>query len=99
MNVFINKLINEIIKGTKEQVKLSGNLFENDYEERLKSILTRELSKPSPQQSKTPTQLVNDFLFEVFDTSFNLTPVSFGEKGHKLIMEWGIKKSSDMNER
>ena len=71
---------------------------ENNDEERLKGILIGELSKPSFEQSKTPTQLVNDFLFEVFDINFSLTPASFGEQGHKLIMEWGIQKSSDMNE-
>ena len=98
MNNFINKLIDEIIKATKEKVELSGNLLDNNNEKRLKAILLGELSKPSFQQSKTPTQLVNDFLFKVFDINFSLTPASFGEQGHKLIMEWGIQKSSDMNE-
>ena len=98
MNNFINNLIDEIIKTTKEKVELSGNLLDNNNEKRLKGILIGELSKPSFQQSKTPTQLVNDFLFEVFDINFSLTPASFGEQGHKLIMEWGIQKSSYMNE-
>ena len=98
MNNFIKKLINEIIKATQEKVEISGYLLDSSDEERLKGVLIGELSKPSFQQSKTPTQLVNDFLLEIFDINFNLTPASFGEQGHKLIMEWGIQKSSDMNE-
>ena len=39
MNNFINKLIDEIIKATKEKVELSGNLLDNNNEKRLKGIL------------------------------------------------------------
>ena len=46
-----------------------------------------QIFKPSIKQSRTPTQIVNEFLQEEFNESFILTPANFGEKAHKLIME------------
>ena len=65
----------------------------------LKDILHTELTKPSIEQSRTPTQIVNEFLDEKFNESFNLTPANFGDKAHKLIMEWGIQKAKDISEK
>ena len=63
----------------------------------MKDTLLKELEKPSIEQSRTPTQIVNNFLNKEFNESFSLTPADFGEKAHKLIMQWGFQKTKDMN--
>ncbi len=95
----IEVLIKEIICGINLRFKCGQYVLGKENEEILKDILRRELTKPSIEQSRTPTQIVNEFLQEEFNASFALTPANFGEKAHELIMEWGIQKAKDISEQ
>ena len=99
MNLLIENLVKELIIGAKKSLDNKEILLDKKREKMLSNILLAELTKPSFQQSKTPTQIVNDFLYKEFREYFDLTPHDFGEKAHELIMEWGIKKAKDMNEQ
>ena len=99
MNILIEVLIKEIICGINLRFQSSEYVLGKQNEEILKDILNKELTKPSIEQSRTPTQIVNEFLHEKFNESFNLTPANFGDKAHKLIMEWGIQKAKDISEK
>ena len=99
MNILIEGLIREMISGINLRFQTSEYLLGKENEKMLKDILYRELNKPSIEQTRTPTQIVNEFLHEKFNESFNLTPANFGDKAHKLIMEWGIQKAKDISEK
>ena len=99
MNILIEDLIREMISGINLRFQSSEYLLGKDNEKMLKDILYRELNKPSIEQTRTPTQIVNEFFQEKFNQSFSLTPANFGEKAHELIMEWGIQKVKDISEQ
>ena len=99
MNKLINDLIKELLSGLKDKIQKKQYVILKNNEKKLEDILFKELTKPSIDQSKTPTQIVNEFLYEEFNETFNFTPADFGEKAHSLIMKWGIQKTSDMNEQ
>ena len=99
MNILIEDLIREIINGINLRFQSSEYLLEKENENILKDILYKELNKPSIEQTRTPTQIVNEFLQEEFNESLTFTPANFGEKAHQLIMEWGIQKAKDINEQ
>tara|TARA_Y100000768_G_C23864349_1_gene627301 strand:+ start:727 stop:1026 length:300 start_codon:yes stop_codon:yes gene_type:complete len=99
MSILINNLVEELLRGLKDRLQSYGYFLKKEKEKILRRHLLNELRKPSIEQSRTPTQIVNDFLNEEFNESFNLTPANFGEKAHKLIMEWGFQKTKDMNEQ
>ncbi len=98
MNLLIKNLVKELIIGTKKIINIKELYFDKETEEKLMNILLYQLNKPSIEQSKTPTQIVNEFLYDEFRESFALTPYDFGEKAHKLIIEWGIQKTKDMHD-
>ena len=95
----IEVLIKEIVSGINLRFESTKYELGKEHQKMLKDILYRELTKPSIEQSRTPTQIVNEFLHEKFNESFNLTPANFGEKAHELIMEWGIQKAKDISEK
>ena len=99
MNSLIEELVLQIIKGIKIFLETNKYLYSKKSEDILRINLLKELSKPSIHQSKTPTQIVNDFLHEEFNEEFNLTPANFGEKAHQLIIEWGVQKAKDISEK
>ena len=99
MNISIEGLIKEIISGINLRFQTSEYLLEKENEKMLEDLLYKELIKPSSEQSRTPTQIVNEFLQEEFNQSFAFTPANFGEKAHKLIMEWGVQKAKDISEQ
>ena len=99
MNILIEVLIKEIICGINLRFQSGQYVLGKQNEEILKDILNKELTKPSIEQSRTPTQIVNEFLQKQFNESFSLTPANFGEKAHQLIMEWGIQKAKDISEK
>ena len=99
MNILIEDLIREIINGINLRFQSSEYLLEKENENILKDILYKELNKPSIEQTRTPTQIVNEFLQEEFNESLTFTPANFGEKAHKLIMEWGIQKAKHISEQ
>ena len=99
MNILIEVLIKEIICGINLRFASGQYVLGKQNEEILKDILNKELTKPSIEQSRTPTQIVNEFLQKQFNESFSLTPANFGEKAHQLIMEWGIQKAKDISEK
>ena len=95
----IEVLIKEIVSGINLRFESIEYELGKENEKVLKDILYNELMKPSIEQSRTPTQIVNEFLQKEFSVSFDLTPANFGEKAHELIMEWGIQKAKDMSEQ
>ena len=99
MNNFIEVLIKELITGINISFKNSKYVLGKENENILKDILNCELAKPSIEQSRTPTQIVNEFLEKEFNESFALTPANFGEKAHELIIEWGVQKVKEINEQ
>ena len=99
MNNLIEVLIKEIICGINLRFQSGEYTLEKENEKMLKDILHAELTKPSIEQSRTPRQIVNEFLHDKFNESFSLTPANFGDKAPKLIMEWGIQKAKDISEQ
>ncbi len=95
----IEVLIKEIVSGINLRFESAEYELGKENEKVLKDILYNELMKPSIEQSRTPTQIVNEFLQKQFNESFSLTPANFGEKAHQLIMEWGIQKAKDISEK
>ncbi len=98
MNILVEVLIKEIISGINLRFDNAEYVLGKENEEMLEDILYAELTKPFIDQSRTPTQVVNEFLEEKFNKRFTLTPANFGEKAHGLILEWGIQKAKDINE-
>ena len=98
MSILIDNLVEELLNGLKDRLQSHEYLLDIKKEKILKDTLLKELEKPSIEQSRTPTQIVNNFLNKEFNESFSLTPADFGEKAHKLIMQWGFQKTKDMNE-
>ena len=99
MSILIDNLVEGLLSGLKERLQSHEYLLDIKKEKILKDTLLKELEKPSIEQSRTPTQIVNNFLNKEFNESFSLTPADFGEKAHKLIMQWGFEKTKDMNEQ
>ena len=99
MSILIDNLVEELLNGLKDRLQSHEYLLDIKKEKILKDTLLKELEKPSIEQSRTPTQIVNNFLNKEFNESFSLTPADFGEKAHKLIMQWGFQKTKDMNEQ
>ena len=99
MSILIDNLVEGLLSGLKERLQSHEYLLDIKKEKILKDTLLKELEKPSIEQSRTPTQIVNNFLNKEFNESFTLTPADFGEKAHKLIMQWGFEKTKDMNEQ
>ena len=92
MSILIDNLVEELLNGLKDRLQSHEYLLDIKKEKILKDTLLKELEKPSIEQSRTPTQIVNNFLNKEFNDSFSLTPADFGEKAHKLIMKWGFQK-------
>ena len=99
MSILIDNLVEELLIGLRGRLQSYEYSLDLDNEKILKNILLKELRKPSIEQSRTPTQIVNNFLNKEFDESFSLTPADFGEKAHKLFMQWGFQKTKDMHEQ
>ena len=99
MSILIDNLVEGLLSGLKERLQSHEYLLDIKKEKILKDTLLKELGKPSIEQSRTPTQIVNNFLNKEFNESFSLTPADFGEKAHNLIMQWGFQKTKDMNEQ
>ena len=99
MSISIDNLVEVLLSGLKDTLESNEYSLEMENEKILKDTLLKELGKPSIEQSRTPTQIVNNFLNKEFNESFSLTPADFGENAHKLIMQWGFEKTKDMNEQ
>tara|TARA_B100001250_G_scaffold393806_1_gene396951 strand:- start:241 stop:549 length:309 start_codon:yes stop_codon:yes gene_type:complete len=99
MKNLVPDLIDELMIGTKRKLKSMNLSIDKRNEEILRKKLYKEFIKPSIDQSKTPTQIINEFLNQNLKLGFNLTPSSFGEEAHKLIIQWGIQKVKDINEQ
>tara|TARA_B100000945_G_scaffold189347_1_gene152066 strand:- start:37 stop:336 length:300 start_codon:yes stop_codon:yes gene_type:complete len=99
MSILIDNLVEELLIGLRDRLQFHEYSLDIENEKILKNILLKELRKPSIEQARTPTQIVNNFLNKEFDDSFSLTPADFGEKAHKLFMQWGFQKTKDMHEQ
>ncbi len=79
---------------------IKNNIQFNEHSlNKLKNELTNEFKINFLKQSKTPTQIINNFLKKELKTNFNLTPQDLGEEALNTILNWGILKSeSYLNE-
>ena len=55
-----------------------------------------EFSKNFQQQSKTPTQIINEFLYELGYKNYKVTPQLLGENALFQIMHWGQLKAKNL---
>ena len=73
--------------------------FNENILNKLKIELIKELKKDFLKQSKTPTQIINDFLKKELKSNLDLTPQDLGEEALNSILNWGILKTkSYLNE-
>jgi len=78
----------------KNKIQFNENILN-----KLKIELIKELKIDFLQQSKTPTQIINDFLKKELKSNLDLTPQDLGEEALNSILNWGILKTeSYLNE-
>jgi len=78
----------------KNKIQFNENILN-----KLKIELIKELKKDFLKQSKTPTQIINDFLIKELKSNLDLTPQDLGEEALNSILNWGILKTeSYLNE-
>lgn len=78
----------------KNKIQFNENILN-----KLKIELIKELKKDFLKQSKTPTQIINDFLKKELKSNLDLTPQDLGEEALNSILNWGILKTeSYLNE-
>jgi|TARA_B100002019_G_C20742539_1_gene344676 hypothetical protein len=64
----------------------------------LENELISEFSLPYNDQSKTPTQFLNEFVKNKYSFEKLITPQNLGPDVHEQIMLWGLKKAKNFNE-
>jgi len=64
----------------------------------LENELISEFSLPYSEQSKTPTQLLNEFVKNKYSFEKLITPQNLGPDVHEQIMLWGLIKAKNFNE-
>ena len=62
MSILIDNLVEELISGLKHRLQSHEHSLDMENEKILKNILLKELRKPSIEQARTPTQIVNNCL-------------------------------------
>jgi len=78
----------------KNKIQFNENILN-----KLKIELIKELKIDFLKQSKTPTQIINDFLKKELKSNLDLTPQDLGEEALNSILNWGILKTeSYLNE-
>lgn len=83
-----------IILGFKKYLKKEGIVL-NELEI-LENKFYIEFSKNFQQQSKTPTQIINEFLYELGYKNNKVTPQLLGENALFQIMHWGQLKAKNL---
>ena len=94
----INSFVKILTNGLKfylknEKVKIQ----ESDFQI-LENELFSEFSLPYIDQTKTPTQFLNDFVKNKYDVNKIITPQNLGHDAHEQIMLWGLTKARKLND-
>ena len=99
MNLDTSLFIKNLVTGTASYLKKMGFDLSAEQENTLASSLTSELKKNFELQTKTPTQIINTFLYEDLKLKVTLTPNDFGEKARDQIIIWGISKAKHLDSK
>ena len=99
MNLDTSLFIKNLEAGTASYLNEMGFDLSAEQEKTLDSYLMSELKKDFKLQTKTPTQIINNFLNEDLKLKVTLTPSDFGEKAHGEIILWGISKAKNLESK
>ena len=80
----IIKFVNSLINGVSHFLNSKGVLFEDANQ--LSANLFEEFSKPFEQQTKTPTQVLNEYLSKYNIYKDSITPQNLGEEALREII-------------
>lgn len=97
-NIDINSFVKILTDGLKfylknEKVKIVESDFQN-----LENELFSEFSLPYIDQTKTPTQFLNEFVKSKYGVKKIITPQNLGPDAHEQIMLWGLTKARKFND-
>jgi len=87
----IKKFVNSLINGVSNFLNSKGVLFEDANQ--LSANLLEEFSKPFIEQTKTPTQVINEYLHRNNIYKDSITPQNLGEEALREIILWGYLKT------
>jgi len=87
----IKKFVNSLINGVSHFLNSKGVLFEDANQ--LSEKLLEEFSKPFIEQTKTPTQVINEYLHRNNIYKDSITPQNLGEEALREIISWGYNKT------
>lgn len=87
----IKKFVNSLINGVSNFLNSKGVLFEDANQ--LSANLLEEFSKPFVEQTKTPTQVINEYLNKYNIYKDSITPQNLGEEALREIILWGYLKT------
>ena len=96
MNLDTSLFVKNLVTGTVSYLKEIDFDLSEGQENTLESSLISELKKDFELQTKTPTQIINNFLNEDLKLKVTLTPNDFGEKARDQIIIWGISKAKNL---
>ena len=87
----IKKFVNSLINGVSHFLNSKGVLFEDANQLSVK--LLEEFSKPFIEQTKTPTQVINEYLHRNNIYKDSITLQNLGEEALREIISWGYNKT------
>ena len=87
----IQDFVNSLIIGVSHFLNSKGVLFYTRNQ--LSSNLLEEFSKPFVEQTKTPTQVINEYLNKYNIYKDSITPQNLGEEALREIILWGYLKT------
>ena len=87
----IKKFVNSLINGVSHFLNSKGVLFEDANQ--LSANLLEEFSKPFVEQTKTPTQVINEYLHRNNIYKDSITLQNLGEEALREIISWGYNKT------
>tara|TARA_Y100000816_G_C26049584_1_gene550202 strand:- start:562 stop:861 length:300 start_codon:yes stop_codon:yes gene_type:complete len=99
MMIDIDIFIDTLIIGTVNSLEKREIHINNEQEINLRKALSEELKQEFELQSKTPTQVINNFIKNEFQINSNLTPNDFGDEAKELIIMWGLSKAKKFDEK
>ena len=99
MMIDIDIFIDTLIIGTVNSLEKREIHITNEQEINLRKALSEELKQEFELQSKTPTQVINNFINNEFQINSNLTPNDFGDEAKELIIMWGLSKAKKFDEK
>ena len=99
MMIDIDIFIDTLIIGTVNSLEKRDIQITNEQEINLRKALSEELNQEFELQSKTPTQVINNFINNEFQINSNLTPNDFGDEAKELIIMWGLSKAKKFDEK